>query len=377
MDTFKMKTPELRTQCAADLEKRSADTTRMTAFVGLDGFVDDILHVVDKRESAEKYVRLPTIAQLAERLAAAAGRSTNVELVSQLTKLGGNGPIMANALASFGLKVTYLGILGFPNLHPVFAEFAKRAEVYSIAEPGYTDALEFEDGKIMLGKHQSLKQMNWQNIKSRFGKAKFAEKFGQADLVGFVNWTMLTHMSDIWSCVLKEVCPRMPGVRRKMFVDLADPEKRTSEDILRALELVTQFQKYFDVTLGLNEKESYEIGKNLGLPTKDNTPAGLQKLCSEIHLRVQVDTIIIHPTAYALASGPDGSSLVEGPFTPKPKITTGAGDHFNSGFCLGKLLGFGTEQALLLGVTTSGFYVRTGQSPSVTDLVGMLRKWPS
>src|SRR5262249_47204363 len=154
------------------------------------------------------------IAQLAERLAAAAGRSTNVELVSQLTKLGGNGPIMANALASFGLKVTYLGILGYPNLHSVFADFAKRAQVYSIAEPGYTDALEFEDGKIMVGKHQSLKQMNWENIKGRFGQDKFTKLFSSADLVGFVNWTMLTHMTDIWSSVLKEICPSMKGARR-------------------------------------------------------------------------------------------------------------------------------------------------------------------
>src|SRR5213075_565122 len=115
---------------------------QMSAFVGLDGFVDDILHVVDKRESAERYLRLPTIAQYAVRLGAAAGSSTNVELVSQLTKLGGNGPIMANALASFGLKVTYLGNLGYPNLHSVFDEFATRAEVHSIAEPGHTDALE-------------------------------------------------------------------------------------------------------------------------------------------------------------------------------------------------------------------------------------------
>src|SRR5213076_435269 len=114
--------------------------------------------------------------QLAERLAAAAGHSTNIELVGQLTKLGGNGPIMANALASFGLKVSYLGILGYPNLHPVFADFAKLAEVYSIAEPGYTDALEFEDGKIMLGKHQSLKDVNWTNIQGRFGRDKFSDR---------------------------------------------------------------------------------------------------------------------------------------------------------------------------------------------------------
>src|SRR2546423_369002 len=166
--------PTLRSECAAKLLAAATRATELRAFIGLDGFVDEILHVVDKRESAEKYVRLPAIAQLAQRLAAAAGRSANLELVSQRTKLGGNGPIMANALASFGLKVTYLGILGYPNLHPVFSDFAKRAQVHSIAEPGYTDALEFEDGKIMLGKHQSLKQMTWENIRSRFGQEKFS-----------------------------------------------------------------------------------------------------------------------------------------------------------------------------------------------------------
>lgn len=367
----------MREQTATQLLAAATRAGQMTAFVGLDGFVDDILHVVDKRENADKYVRLPTIAQLAERLAGAAGRSTNIELVSQLNKLGGNGPIMANALASFGLQVTYLGILGYPNLHPVFAEFAKRAEVHSIAEPGYTDALEFEDGKIMLGKHQSLKQMNWENLKARFGLDKFSAKFGAADLVGFVNWTMLTHMSEIWAAVLKEVCPRLKGPRRKLFIDLADPEKRTQADIQGALELVATFQKYFDVVLGLNEKEGIEIGKTLGLKTGDHSPDGLLKLCQDIHQRVRVDTVIVHPTAFALASGPDGTALVQGPFTPKPKITTGAGDHFNSGFCLGKLLGFPTDRCLLTGVATSGFYVRTGQSPAIPDLAKLLRNWPA
>src|SRR5258706_13449250 len=258
-------TPESREQTASDLVAATGQAAQLTAFVGLDGFVDEILHVVDKRENAEEYLRLATITELAERLAAAAGRSTNVELVGQLTKLGGNGPIMANALATFGLKVTYLGILGYPNLHPVFADFAKRAEVHSIAEPGYTDALEFIDGKIMQGKHQSLRQMNWPNIKSRFGLEKFASHFGSADLVGFVNWTMLTAMSDIWSAILKEICPGLQGPRRKLFFDLADPEKRPGDDIVRALELIGLFQKHFDVILGLNEKEGYEIGKQLGL----------------------------------------------------------------------------------------------------------------
>jgi hypothetical protein len=366
----------MRTQTAQKLQAATRRVSKMTAFVGFDGFVDNILHIVDKRQSAEKYLRLPTIDQLAQRLTAAAGKSTNVELVSQTTKLGGNGPIMGNALAGFGIKVTYLGLLGFPNLHPVFADFAKRAKVHSIGEPGYTDALEFDDGKVMLGKHEALKQMNWDNIKTRFGQDKFIAQLGKADLVGFVNWTMLTGMSDIWSAVLKEICPKLKGPRRKLFIDLSDPEKRTRQDLARALKLVAAFQKHFDVVLGLNEKESHEVGKNLDLKTDDSTRDGLIKLCQAIHQRVPVDTLVVHPTAYALASGPDGTAFVEGPFTPKPKITTGAGDHFNSGFCLGKLLGFPTSQCLLAGVAASGFYVRTAQSPSLGDLAHLLQNWP-
>ena len=81
------------------------------------------------------------------------------------------------------------------------------------------------------------------------------------DLIGFVNWTMLTSMSDIWSAILKELCPKLNGPRRKLFFDLADPEKRTHEDIQRALELITAIQEHFDVILGLNEKEAIEIGE--------------------------------------------------------------------------------------------------------------------
>jgi len=372
-----MNTPELRAQTAGQLLAASNRASQMTAFVGLDGFVDEILHVVDKRDSAESYQRLPTIAKFAERLAGAAGKSTNVELVNIFTKLGGNGPIMANALASLGLQVTYLGCLGYPSLHPVFTDFSKHAEVHSIAEPAHTDALEFEDGKIMVGKHESLKQVNWENISTRYGKVKFTAKFSGADLVGFVNWTMLTAMSEIWLAIQTEICPALTGPRRKIFFDLADPEKRPAKDIQRALELIVGFEKYFDVILGLNEKEAYEVGAVLSLNTSDHSPAGLSALAISIQARLPINTLVVHPVAYALAVTDGKVSLVEGPFVAKPLITTGAGDHFNSGFCLGKLLGLDNASAVLTGVSTSGHYVRTGKSPSIADLAVLMKNWPT
>src|SRR6266478_4445669 len=370
-------TAELRERCAQRLTAAAGHARELTAFVGLDGFVDEIVHVVDKRGSAEDFSRLPTIAALANRLAAAAGRSTNVELVTTLTKLGGNGPIMGNALASLGLRVTYLGTLGYPNMHPVFVPFSQRAEVYTIAEAGHTDALEFDDGKIMFGKLEPLKEVTWDNIQKRFGREKFEKKFRSADLVAFVNWTMLPYMSDVWDSLLKELCPAVGGARRKIFFDLADPEKRNKADIQRALGLIARFQKFFDVILGLNEKEAVEVGEVLGVKSSDHTPDGLCRLAAEINRGVAVETVVVHPVAYALAAANGKASLVEGPYVARPLITTGAGDHFNSGFCLGKLLGFENAASVLLGAAASGYYVRSAQSPTIDGLVQMLRNWPT
>src|SRR5689334_21461407 len=105
--------------------------------IGLDGFVDEIIAVVDKRKNHEHYEPIKTIAHLGEKIGLAAGESSNYELVVKQMKLGGNGPIMANALASAGVSVTYVGNLGYPNIHPVFTDFAKKVHAISIGEPAH------------------------------------------------------------------------------------------------------------------------------------------------------------------------------------------------------------------------------------------------
>src|SRR3954471_18170643 len=87
---------------------------KLRATVGLDGFVDEIIAVVDKRQGHDQYDAVRTIADLGGKISNASGESSNYELVVKRMKLGGNGPIMANALAEMGLAVTYLGNLGYP-----------------------------------------------------------------------------------------------------------------------------------------------------------------------------------------------------------------------------------------------------------------------
>jgi fructose-1-phosphate kinase PfkB-like protein len=371
-----MNTPEVRQNCAQKLLSLVENATNINAFIGLDGFVDEIVHAVDKRENATEYTRLPTISSMANRIEAAAGKSTNIEMVTQRRKLGGNGPIMANALATLGLKVTYVGALGYPVVHPVFQSFGETASIHSIADPGRTDAVEFLDGKLMLVKSVSLNDITWENIQARYGREPFIEKFTTSELVAFVNWTMIPYMSEIWEALLADACPALPSTRRYIFFDLADPEKRPADDIARALELISRFERCFNVILGLNEKEAYEVADVLALNHSNHSPEALSELALQIQSKLLLDTVVIHPVTYALAASKGTVSLVRGPVITKPVITTGAGDHFNSGFCLGKLLGLDNTFSLLAGVSTSGFYVKTGQSPRIQDLADLLCNWP-
>jgi len=110
--------------------------------------------------------------------------------------------------------------------------------------------------------------------------------------------------------------------------------------------------------------------------TSTREDEALAQLSRELQKQTGVSTVVVHPVTYALAVSKGFVSIVDGPYVAKPVITTGAGDHFNAGFCLGKLLGFDNECSTLLGVTTSGYYVRYGLSPGIPEIVTMLRDWP-
>ncbi len=348
----------------------------LKAVIGLDGFVDEIISVVDKRLGDDLFERVKTIDDLARKIASAAGQSSNYELVVKQMKLGGNGPIMANALASAGLAITYIGNLGYPNLHAVFEPFAAKATVISIAEPGHTDALEFEDGKLMFGKLTPLADVNWPNILARVGREKLAELCGGAALIGMVNWTMLPHMSQVWSSLQSEVLSTLPKTGRKLFVDLADPEKRTPADIEEAMRILAGFEQSAEVILGLNLKEAGEITHVLGLPVERDAESAIERTASAIRAALGINCVVVHPRRGAAAALVDRSASFAGPFVTEPKISTGAGDHFNAGFCLGQVLGMELDESLCVGVATSGYYVRTAQSPTAAELADFIANLP-
>ena len=354
---------------------RKYQNTSIKAVMGFDGFVDQILHVVKTRTDANNYVRMETLKEFGEFISKAAGLSANIEFIPIQNKLGGNGPIMSNALSNYNLDVTYIGAVGEDSINPVFNEMSKKSTIINISNPGLTDAVEFLDGKLMIGKRECLKDVNWNKIKEKIGVKKLISLFSDAKLVGLENWTMLPYMTEIWNGLIEEIIPNLnDNCDKYIFFDLADPENRLKNDILEALSVIKKFSSKFKVILGLNEKEAYEIGEILDISSPSNKPT-LDILVKSIAKKLDIYCLVVHPIkeAYAVCDSKLYHTL--GPYEQNPKLTTGAGDNFNAGFCFGQVLGLSVQLSLVLGTATSGYYVINSKSPDLESIIEFLANW--
>ena len=201
-------------QTLNELEALPEQSTGKRALVGIDGFVDKIVHPVDQRSGpGDQFTAIPTIAEFGARISSASGKSANIEFAPVVDKLGGNGPIMANAQSSLGMNVRYVGALGDKSIHPVFEEFAEKTHAVSLTDPGVTHAAEFNDGKIMFGSMASLDDINYDRILQAMGEDGLAEVFSRSDSIAMVNWTMIPYLSDVFRDFLSKLLPGLPKTR--------------------------------------------------------------------------------------------------------------------------------------------------------------------
>ena len=374
------------------LKLKRNQTANISVTVGFDGFIDEITRIVKSRENMHIYSMFKTITEFSNHIRNAAGKSADMELIVEDVKFGGNAPIMAGALAVFGFKTTCIGAMGYPEVNGVFKKMPAQCSLLSICEPGYTYAFEFDDGKLMFDDLGPLENLTWDRMKEQIGIDNIRKTFKNSSLIAILNWSLAYNAGTIWEGIENEVLQHLnDGTNSKIrvFFDLADPSKRLKEDILSVLKLVSSYSKYCDVTLGLNENEARQVYKAIndnnhktdkadnqhndpGTGSRHDNEVSIEDIGMNIFQSMNIDTLLIHPFDSCIGVTKSRLYKKAGKVITSPKISTGGGDNFNAGYCMGQLLGFDIEDSMIIGMAASGSYVKNGCSPSIDELVSYI-----
>ena len=353
------------------LEEKGKWLETKTVTAGFDGFIDTLVKVIKMKEADQPPAMFSTIGEFGQYILEKQGASLSLEMEEQNVKLGGNMPIMANALGQLGALVHCIGALGYPQQHPIFGNFPPNCRQYSFANPGHTTAFEFNDGKIMMGNMGELNKAGWQVIKKCIGLDTISAVYNESDLLCILNWSEIDASTDIWKGLLNEVVSVQSDLpkNKSVFFDLADCSKRSDEQIDEAISLIQQFAKHTKVILSLNRNEAGIIHRILlgQAPDKNIAVAG-----EAIFNKMNIDRIVVHAAKEAAVFESGQSAYFKSFYISDPKISTGAGDNFNAGFCAAILLDLPSDQSLVLANAVSGFYVREGRSTTLAEIISFL-----
>ena len=352
-----------------------SDPAACRIVTGFDGFVDEMITPVEERRSPDDFTPVPDIVTFGDLISASAGHSSLREIEVRAVHPGGCAVNLADGIASLGAEVDCFATLGEP-IHPAFTEITKKFHSCHSwgREPGRTLAFEFNDGKLMFSAVKQLAEFTPDSIRKHLVGGEFQNACAAAKVIALTDWTLYPHMTDVWRMLQSEVFGNLKH-RPNFFIDLVDPSSRCSADIHEMASILHVFEEAGPLTLGLNGKEANILCRLHGLPEADAEADPQEVLQQAVALRdaFRLSRVVVHRLTFAVCAAPAGQFVQSVPYCPNPKKSTGAGDRFNAGCCIGLALGLGDEDMLALGCATAGYFVRNARSASQAELVDFIR----
>lgn len=349
------------------LQRIKTSSSNFSGTAGFDAVVDQVAHVIRSISPNQKKTYFRTITEFSDYIRSKAGLSGSLELETVREKVGGNMAIYSNALGRLGVTMHCIGSFGNP-IGDVFSDMDPHCTCYGICEPGFCQALEFDDGKIMLASMEKLCQITWNRLETQIGQDALLQWTAQDHVIALLNWSELAGSTALFRTFYQKLLEQQPMDKHKyLFVDISDASRRQMADIQEVLPLFRQFSKRRAVVLSVNENECRLLGKAAGIFCAD-----LEEQARQLREQAGVDYLVLHLMDRAMAFTSAGTAIRPGYYVERPLFSTGGGDNFNAGFTFGLLSGLSVEDCLSLGNAVSGYYVRQGESPDLEQVIQFL-----
>ncbi|MFC6973595.1 hypothetical protein ACFQL1_01255 [Halomicroarcula sp. GCM10025709] len=358
-------------QAQRGLEAGFAPDAHGHVVFGFDGYLDRVREVVADRSDPETYERLSTLAGFGERVeqSVAAESSLTFEWLQDGSRTGGHTCHLGRAFDTWGFETTLIGMYDDPVREPFDAEFG-HLDLHSIGEPGVTDAVEFDDGKLMLTEIGDTMDLDWATLDERFGHDRLLARLDGAALLGTGYWSETPDLPDVYHG-LRDAWDRIEDPPGTVLVDPGDVRKLDTDRLRAGRDAIGRLDEVTDVVVSSNRAETGILAD-----AYDGATDRTFEESAEVAFDALGPTWFVgHGVDRSVVVTGDGTHSVAVPAVDDPALTTSSGDHFNAGLAIGRVLGLGAAASILLGNAVAGHFVRTADQPSQTEIVAFVEDY--
>jgi len=223
---------------------------------GFDGYLDRVREVVGDRTDPETYDRVATLAAFRDRVDASveADSSLSFEWLEDGQRTGGHTCHLARAFGTWSFDPTLVGMYGDP-VKPTFEREFGDYDLVSMGEPGVTDAVEFDDGKLMLTEIGDTMDLDWAGIDERLGHETLCERLDGAALLGVGYWSETPDLPDILDG-LRANWSDIAAPPETVLVDPGDVRKLDVDRLRAGRDAIDRLSEVSDVLVSANRAET-------------------------------------------------------------------------------------------------------------------------
>lgn len=331
---------------------------------GFDGYIDRVREMIEFRSGPEEFETMDSLATLEHRISESATRnnSCSIEWTKQAKRAGGHTSHMGRAFSALGFSSTVIGTYGSPP-GPIFERELGSCDLISVGSPSYSDAVEFNDGKLMLNEIGSMKTLDWNELQNRVGSDRLAELIDGAAALSIGYWSTIPFLPGIWDGLSQDVWPSLSNPPETVFIDPADVRRMSMCRLKSGLESLQRLDERAPVTVSTNRKETEVLAS-----VSENGGTDLATAAKRARNELGVSRYFAHTVDRAVVVTDGTTAHARTPQVTEPELMTSAGDHFNVGAILGDLLGLSVTSSLILGNVAANWFVRNGSPPSFGEL---------
>ena len=339
---------------------------------GFDGVVDRVRRVVAQRTGPGAYNPMETMSELSERIddASRLDTSCSIEWQNQGKRAGGHTSHLGRAMERLGCKPTLIGTFGDPPLD-TFTEEYERADIVSLGDAATTDAIEFNDGKVLLSDTGSLASLDWDEVRDTVGLNTLASRVDRTRVFGIGYWATVLQLPTILNGLREDLWPRLRDPPERVLFDPADIRRLSEPTLESGIEALDTLDDTVPVTVSSNRAETLRIA-GLFDDVSDTSLATAARVARE---GLGVSKFVTHTVSAALSVTSDEQHKVEVPHEAEPVLTTSAGDHFNAGLVLGRMTRLDDGPQLIAGSAVAGYFIRNGEPPTYDELLAFLARY--